>query len=296
MNAISEAFCIRPLRKLRVLANMIKFEHTIFALPFALASAVVAASGIPKWSILGWIILAMVGARTSAMAFNRIADLEYDRRNPRTSGRELPVGMASMVEAKALTLGGAAALVFAAYRLNPLAFALSPVALLIILAYSCTKRYTAWSHLFLGLSLGIAPVGAWIGVTGTFALPPLVLSAAVVLWTAGFDVIYSLEDVDFDRREGLFSIPARFGECAALWIARGLHAVAAVIFVAFGLIVGLGVLFYIGIVVVAAFLIREHTLVRPGNLSKLNEAFFVMNGYVSVGFLAFTVGSVVWGT
>ena len=293
MSAISESRVLLPLGKVRVLANMIKFEHTIFALPFALASALVAAGGIPKWSTLGWILLAMVGARTSAMAFNRIADLEYDRRNPRTSGRELPTGRASIVEAWVLTLGGAAALVFSAYRLNPLAFALSPAAVFIILAYSYTKRYTAWSHLFLGLSLGIAPVGAWIGVTGAFALPPLVLSAAVMLWTAGFDVIYSLEDVDFDRREGLLSIPANFGETAALWIARGLHAVAAVLFAGFGVLSGLGILFYLGVAVVAAFLIREHTLVRPGDLSKLNEAFFVMNGYVSVGFFAFAFASVV---
>jgi len=295
MNVISKSLVLRPLRKVLVLANMIKFEHTIFALPFALASALVAAGGIPKWSALGWILLAMVGARTSAMAFNRIVDLEYDRRNPRTSARELPTRRASMVEAWALTLGGAAALVFSAYRLNPLAFALSPAALFIILAYSYIKRYTAWSHLFLGLSLGIAPVGAWIGVTGTFALPPLVLSAAVVLWTAGFDVIYSLEDVEFDRREGLFSIPARFGERSALWIARSLHAVAAILFAGFGILSGLGLLFYIGIATVVAFLIREHTLVRPGDLSKLNEAFFVMNGYVSVGFLAFTMSAVLIG-
>ena len=280
------------IRKLRELAEMVKFEHTIFALPFALTSAVVAARGIPPWDTLGWILLAMVGARSSAMAFNRIADLEYDRRNPRTSDRALPTGRVSMWEAWILTIVGAGALMYAAYRLNTLAFALSPVVLLVIIGYSYTKRFTSLSHLVLGLALGIAPVGAWIAVKGAFELPPIVLAAAVVLWTAGFDVIYSLPDVEFDKRERLFSMPVRFGERAALWIARLFHAGMVALLVLFGLLCGMEHLFYAGVAMVALFLVREHTLVRPGNLSNLNEAFFVMNGYVSVGFFAFTLVSV----
>ena len=279
------------LSKLAELAEMIKFEHTVFALPFALSSAVVAARGVPDWAVLGWILLAMVGARTSAMAFNRIADVDLDRCNPRTRNRALPAGRLSTVSAWALTAGGAGALVYAAYRLNPLAFVLSPVALLWILAYSYTKRFTAWSHLALGLSLSIAPIGAWIAVTGRFDFPPLVLAAAVVFWTAGFDVIYALQDVDFDKRERLFSVPTRFGEAAALWISRGLHAAMVAFAVGFGVLSGLGAVYYLGVALVAAFLVREHLLVRPGDLSKVNEAFFVMNGCVSVGFFVFTAAS-----
>lgn len=283
---------VRPIAKLCELAEMIKFEHTVFALPFALSSAVVAARGVPRWAVLGWILLAMVGARTSAMAFNRIADLEYDRRNPRTENRALPAGRVSLREAWVLTILGAAVLVFAASRLNLLAFALSPVALLVVLGYSYTKRFTIWSHALLGLSLGIAPAGAWIAVTGKLDLPPIVLAAAVMVWTAGFDVLYSLADVEFDRRERLFSVPARFGEPAALRISRGLHIATVFLFAIFGVLSGLGAVFYAGVAVVASFLVREHMLVRPGDLSNLNAAFFVLNGYVSIGFLAFTLTDV----
>ena len=273
-------------------SRLVKFEHTVFALPFALASAVTAADGMPPWNVSLWILLAMVGARTAAMAFNRIVDAEYDRRNPRTANREIPAGKVSFAEACGLTAIGAAALVFAANRLNALAFALSPVALAVIFGYSYTKRFTSLSHLVLGLALGIAPAGAWIAVKGTLSSAPIALAAAVMTWTAGFDILYSLQDTDFDRREGLFSIPAKFGITKALLISRLLHVVMVILLCAFGLLANTGFIYFAGVLFVAVFLIREHQMVRPDNFSKINAAFFLMNGYVSIGFLFFTFLSI----
>jgi 4-hydroxybenzoate polyprenyltransferase len=268
--------------KLRVILEMIKFEHTIFAMPFALMSAVVAAHGIPVWRILGWIVVAMVGARSAAMTFNRIADAKIDAKNPRTAERAIPKGLVSIVEAWVFLIVSAGLLVLAAGMLNKLALVLSPVALALVLGYSYTKRFTSWSHLVLGVSLGIAPVGAWIAVKGQITLAPLILAACVTLWTAGFDIIYSLQDIEFDRKMGLFSIPKALGVPRALLISRLFHAIMAGMLIWFGITVGMGLIYFVGVGVVSLFIIHEHSLVSPKDLSKVNVAFFTMNGLVSI--------------
>jgi 4-hydroxybenzoate polyprenyltransferase len=280
------------LRSLRILLEMIKFEHTLFALPFALMSAMVAARGVPPGWKLFWILVAMVGARSSAMAFNRLADLEYDRRNPRTAGRALPAGLLTAAQAWAFTLATAGVFVVAAGRLNPLALALSPVALGIVWGYSYTKRFTTWTHVFLGLSLGVAPVGAWIGVLGRFDVAPLVLAAAVMLWTAGFDIIYACQDVEVDRAEGLFSLPARRGIGTALAASALLHAAMMGLLVWFGALAGLGAIYWAGLAVVAGAFVYEHSLVKPHDLGRVNAAFFTTNGFVSLALLCFTAADV----
>jgi len=270
-----------------VLLEMIKFEHTVFAMPFALTSAVVAAHGIPKWSVLGWILLALVGGRTAAMTFNRIVDVDVDAANPRTANRALPNRQVSLAAAWLLTVTGALALVFAAYKLNRLALSLSPVALVAVLGYSYSKRFTSLSHIWLGTALGIAPVGAWIAVTGTIGFPSMVLSAAVTCWTAGFDIIYSLQDIDYDRRTGLFSLPSRLGAGRALWVSRVLHACSAGCLFWFGYLCGLGSLYYVGVAVAAMALAYELSLVSADDFSRVNTAFFTVNGVVSVVVLVF---------
>jgi len=277
------------LRKIGIILEMIKFEHTIFALPFALIAMVVAADGVPNWRIVGWVLAAMVGARSAAMGFNRIADARIDAANPRTAGRAIPKGQVSMAGAGALVVVSAALFVGAAYMLNPLALALSPVALLAVLSYSYAKRFTSLSHLWLGLCLGIAPVGAWIAVKGRIDVAPAVLSAAVMLWTAGFDIMYSLQDLEFDRKMGLFSLPARFGPGRALLVSRLFHACMVGLLVCFGLLAGLHTVYFAGVAVVATFLIYEQSLVSPKDISKVNTAFFTLNGFVSIGLLAFVV-------
>jgi 4-hydroxybenzoate polyprenyltransferase len=266
---------------------MIKFEHTVFALPFALTSAVVAADGFPVWRTFGWILAAMVGARSSAMAFNRIADRHIDAKNPRTATRAIPAGLISVSAAWIFTILSAGVFVLAARMLNTLALALSPVALIVILGYSLTKRFTSWSHLVLGLSLGIAPVGAWIAVKGQFALAPMILAACVMLWTAGFDVIYSLQDVEFDKKMGLFSLPKTLGKARALAISRLMHLVMFGLLIWFATVAGMGTIFFIGLVVVAICIIYEHSLVSPTDLSRVNAAFFTMNGCVSIAVFVF---------
>jgi len=280
------------LRTLRILLEMIKFEHTLFALPFALMSAMVAARGVPPGWKLFWILVAMVGARSSAMAFNRLADLEYDRRNPRTAGRALPAGLLTAAQAWAFTLATAGVFVVAAGMLNHLALALSPVALGIVWGYSYTKRFTTWTHVFLGLSLGVAPVGAWIGVLGRFDVAPLVLAAAVMLWTAGFDIIYACQDVEVDRAEGLFSLPARRGIGTALAASALLHAAMMGLLVWFGALAGLGAIYWAGLAVVAGAFVYEHSLVKPHDLGRVNAAFFTTNGFVSLALLCFTAAAV----
>ena len=281
-----------PVRKLGMMLEMIKFEHTVFALPFALSSALVAADGLPALRVLGWILLAMVGARSAAMAFNRIADAKLDAVNPRTQSRALPAGLVSISAAWAFTIISAACLVFAAKMLSPLAFALSPVALLVLLGYSYSKRFTSLSHLWLGLALGIAPVGAWIAITGQLGFPSMVLSAAVMLWTAGFDIIYSLQDLDFDRKTGLFSLPARLGPERALLVSRLFHAGMVALLVWFGLLTGRGPIYYAGAVLVAVFLIYEQSIVSARDLSRVNAAFFTVNGCVSIAMLGFVAADV----
>jgi len=272
-----------------VYGRMIKFSHSVFALPFALASAALAAGGRMPWRELPWIVLAMVGARSAAMGFNRLADHALDARNPRTAGRELPRGALSRAEVWLFVLLSAAALVFAAAMLNPLCLALSPLALAVVLGYSYAKRFTSLSHLLLGLALSIAPVGAWLAVRGRFALVPVTLALAVLLWVAGFDTIYACQDVEFDRREGLFSLPARVGPGRALAIARVLHVLAVLLLASIAALVPLHPVYLAGVGAVAALLVYEHSLVSADDLSRVDAAFFTVNGWISVGYFAATV-------
>ncbi|MGH9689657.1 MAG: UbiA-like polyprenyltransferase [Candidatus Acidiferrales bacterium] len=276
--------------RIRVVLEMIKFEHSVFALPFALVGALLAAragGSLPTWRQIVWIIVAMVGARSAAMTINRIADLEYDRRNPRTANRALPAGQLSVGFAWAFTLAASSVLVIAAWQLNPLALKLSPVALAILFFYSYTKRFTAWSHFVLGFCLGISPAAAWIAIRGSLDGRMLILCAAVTLWVGGFDVLYACQDVDFDKAAGLYSIPKKFGIVRALEMARAMHVVMA------GLLGWLAWSFHLawpawaGIGVVAILLIYEHSLVKANDLSKMNAAFFTVNGYISILFLLF---------
>ncbi len=262
--------------------SLVTFAHTIFALPFALLSAVLAARGLPPFPTLLWILVAMVGARSAAMAFNRIVDRTIDAANARTRGRDIPAGRVSVSEAALFCALSAGAFVLAAWRLNPLSFALSPVALLVVFGYSFTKRVTVLSHLVLGLGLAIAPVGAWIAVTGGFALEPVVLGLSVLFWVAGFDVIYSLQDEAFDRAHGLFSLPARLGARRALAVSTAFHAVSLALLYGVWLLARGGLLFGLGVVLAGAFLVRQHLLVKPGDLSRVDGAFFTANGWLSV--------------
>lgn len=264
--------------------SLVVFAHTVFALPFALLSAILAAGGVPDGRTLLWILVAMVGARSAAMSFNRIVDRHVDAKNPRTARREIPAGVVSPVAAGLFCAASAALFVVAAAQLNRLCLVLSPVALAVVLGYSYAKRFTAAAHLVLGLSLAIAPVGAWVAVTGAFALPPVLLGLAVVFWVAGFDVIYSLQDEEFDRQQGLRSIPARFGAPRALQIARLFHGATLVLFYAVFLAVDGGGLFGAAVVVAGVFLVRQHRLVSPGDLSRVDAAFFTANGWLSVAF------------
>lgn len=282
------------LRKVLIILEAIKFEHTVFALPFALTGALLAKDRVPDLRTLGWILVAMIGARSSAMAFNRIVDLRYDMLNPRTAYRALPRGNLKVWEVSAFTVISAAVFIFAAWKLNPLAFALSPVALAVILGYSYTKRFTALSHLVLGLALGIAPTAAWIAVTGRLERAPVILSIAVMFWTAGFDIIYALQDIEFDRKQGLFSVPAMLGPSKGLMISRAFHIVTPVMLALFGIVLRLGTIYYVGVGVVALLLVYEQALVRPDDYSKVNAAFFTINGVVSIGYLVFTAVDMVF--
>jgi 4-hydroxybenzoate polyprenyltransferase len=281
-------------RNIRTTLEMIKIEHTLFALPFAFLGAVLAAHGIPTaWQML-WITLAMVGARSTAMAFNRIADRDIDARNPRTKTRAIPAGTLSVAFVWGFTLLSAALFLLSAAMLNRLTLWLSPIALASILLYSYTKRWTLLSHLMLGWCLSIAPTGAWIAVRGSLNSPvPLLLSLTVMLWTAGFDVLYACQDYEFDRGEGLHSIPARIGIARALWMARLLHAGAFVALVALYFLTNLGLLAMAGVIATGALLIYQHTLVRANDLSRLNAAFFTTNAFVSI-ILFLTFGSAVF--
>lgn len=273
---------------------MIKIEHTLFALPFAFLGAVLAANGLPSaWQLL-WIIVAMVGARSAAMAFNRIADRSFDAKNPRTATRAIPAGLLSVGFVWVFTLASAALFFLAAAMLNRLTLLLAPVALGCVLLYSFTKRWTQFSHLVLGACLSIAPTGAWIAVRGEIgSAVPLLLSLVVLLWTSGFDVLYACQDYDFDRREGLRSIPARFGIARALWIARALHGAAFLALVWLFLVTNLGPVAFAGVIATGALLIYQHRLVRADDLGRLNAAFFTTNAFVSV-ILLVTFGSAVF--
>ena len=282
------------IKNTRLTLEMIKIEHTLFALPFAFLGAVLAAHGLPSpWQIL-WIVMAMVGARSAAMAFNRIADRNIDAQNPRTASRALPAGLLSVGFVWAFTVAAAALFLLAAAMLNRLTLMLAPVALACVLLYSFTKRWTQFSHLVLGACLSIAPTGAWIAVRGEIgSAVPLLLSLVVLLWTAGFDVLYACQDYNFDREQGLRSIPARVGIQRALWIARGLHAAAFLALIWLFLITQLGPVAFAGVIATGALLLYQHRLVRADDLSRLNAAFFTTNAFVSVILLA-TFGSAVF--
>lgn len=272
---------------------MIKFEHTLFALPFAFLGAILAADGLPTWWQIVWITVAMVGARSAAMTFNRIVDRDIDAANPRTAARELPTGKLSAGFAWVFLYGSIGVFLIASYLLNWLTFALSPVALLVILGYSYAKRFTAFAHLLLGLALAISPSAAWIAVRGSLADEvPILLSLLVLMWTAGFDVLYACQDREFDRRAGLRSIPARFGIRNALWIARLFHFQAFLVLLLLYFATGLVWLSLIGVVATGALLIYQHTLVRADDLSRMNAAFFTTNAFVSVILLATFGGAV----
>jgi 4-hydroxybenzoate polyprenyltransferase len=272
------------LAKIRTTLEMIKFEHSVFALPFALTGAMLARRGLPAWRELFWIVVAMVGARSAAMTFNRIADLKMDALNPRTKARALPAGRLSVGFAIAFTIVSCTLLVLAAYELNPLAFKLSPVAIAILLAYSFTKRFTLLSHLILGLCLGISPAAAWIALRGDLSVSVLLLGAAVMFWVAGFDVIYACQDVEFDHSLGLHSVPRRYGIRAALWISALLHVGTLALLIAVAGMENLGWIATAGLAVVAVLLAYEHLLVKPSDLSRVNAAFFTVNGFISVLF------------
>jgi 4-hydroxybenzoate polyprenyltransferase len=266
---------------------MIKWEHSIFALPFALCGAMLAARGLPTAHQLLWIVVAMISARSAAMAFNRVADSAIDAANPRTRTRALPAGALSPAFVTTFVIVSSAIFLFAAAQLTHLSLLLSPVALAVLLLYSYTKRFTRWSHVVLGFALGIAPAAAWIAVRNSLDPRILLLTAAVTCWVAGFDVLYACQDFDFDRRANLHSIPRHVGIPAALWIARGLHLLMLVLLVALISVFGLGALAMLGALAVALLLAYEHSLVSARDLSKLNAAFFTMNGVISVVFFAF---------
>lgn len=275
--------------KIRDITEALKLEHTIFALPFAYLAVWAAARGMPAWSTVGWVTLAMVTARTAGMALNRLIDLPIDRANPRTKDWPVPAGKVKPSLLAALTLISALLFFYSAYRLNPLCFRLSPIAFGLMALYPRLKRFTWACHFGLGLVLACAPVGGWLGVTGAWEIPLFPLFLGVLFWAAGFDILYALLDLDFDRRHGVYSIPQRFGLQKALLISRLCHTLSIVGFAAFGILFGLGIWFWAGWAVLAGLLWYEHRLVGPGRLDRINKAFFTINGWISVSFFMFTL-------
>ena len=284
--------------KIRRYASLVRFSHTVFALPFAFASLVLAWPSHPiTLTTVFWILVAMVGARTAAMGFNRLADRKFDALNPRTESWELPKGTVKTWEAGLLTIVASIIFVFGAYQLNWTCFLLSPVALAVIFFYSLTKRFTWTSHLFLGVALSLAPIGAWLAVSGSTTdlgglVIPLCLGSAVVFWLAGFDIIYSLQDRDFDRAHGLHSIPVRFGVTWALRLSSFFHICTIVFLILVGVAAKLGIIYWIGCLAVSLILMWEHRIVRPDDLSRINRAFFDFNAYVSIGYFLITLADV----
>jgi len=282
------------LKRLRIVLEMVKIEHTIFALPFAFLGAFLATRGLPGLEQTGWIVVAMVGARSAAMAFNRLVDIPYDARNPRTESRALPKKQLTKGFVVIFIAVSSALLVVAAAQLNPLSLKLSPLALAVLFFYSYTKRFTWFSHMFLGLALAGAPIGAWIAIKGTVDVTPLILGIVVVLWVAGLDIIYSCQDLEFDRRESLFSIPKRFGIKMALWISAILHILMLCILAGIFVREDLGIISFLGLGVVGLLLLYEHSLVRPQDLSRANTAFFTINGWISILLCITTAIDILW--
>jgi len=279
-----------------VTLEMIKWEHSIFALPFALSGAMLAAGGWPPLVKLGWIVVCMVSARSAAMAFNRLVDARLDAENPRTKLRAIPAGELGAGFVAAFTVVSAVVFVGAAAMLNRLTLELAPVALVVVLGYSYMKRVTRWSHLVLGLALGIAPSAAWIAVRGSYDRRMLVLTVLVMLWVGGFDVLYACQDFEHDRRVGLNSVPAAFGMEGAFWIARGMHVAVVVLALWLDELFGLGVVGYVGTGIVAGLLLYEHLIVSPKDIRRMNAAFFLLNGVISVVFFLFVAGAVLKGS
>ena len=276
------------LNRLRTYASFIRFSHSVFALPFALTGALLASQTVPlTWGRVGWILAAMVTARTAAMAFNRLVDAKFDAENPRKAAREIPRGIVSSSEAAALVVGGSLAFVGTTVMLGPLCFALSPLALAIVFWYSLAKRYTTYTQLFLGLALAVAPVGGWLAAGGGWAWAPWLLALGTAMWVAGFDILYACEDVDFARRRGLFSIPAQFGIEQALWISKGFHVVTILALMSVALVMPLGQLYIAGVAGVAVLLAYEQSLVRSDDLSRVKQA-FDLNGYVGLWYFLTT--------
>lgn len=283
------------LKEIKTFFTDIKIEHTVFALPFAVMSTFIASGGIPQKEKIFWIIIAMVGARTWAMTFNRIADSGFDAINPRTKNRAIPSGLLSKQKMWVFGIFSILIFEFASYSLNKLAFILSPLALFIISFYSYTKRFTSLSHLFLGLSLSIAPVGAWIAIREEVSLISAELALAVMLWTAGFDILYSLQDLEFDRTYGLYSLPKKIGVKNSLIISKALHTFTVLILFSLAFYSFLGKIYLIGVILSSFFLIYEHFLIKENDLSKINKAFFNMNGIVSLTLMVFTIGDCLIG-
>ncbi len=280
--------------KLKIIFSDIKIQHTVFALPFAVMSAFLAAEGLPEWETLGWILVAMFGARNAAMAFNRMVDAKLDANNPRTSARALPTGKLTLTQYAVFLVLSSALLIGASYMLNLLAFYLSPVALAIVFFYSITKRFTVWSHIYLGFALACAPVGAWVAVKEEISLVSLILGAAVVFWLTGFDIIYSCLDVEADHKSDLYSIPRRFGVDRALKIAYAAHGIMILLLFAMLWHPALGVLYALGVIGVAGLLVYEHSLVKIDDLSKVNFAFFNVNGMIGIGLMCVVIMDCVW--
>lgn len=283
------------LQKITIFMEMIKFSHTIFALPFALSGALLAIRGLPSGRQLLFIILAMVGARTAAMAMNRLIDADIDAKNPRTAGRAIPAGLLSKGAVLGAILLSVALLLWSAAMLNPLCLKLSPIALGFLVLYSYCKRFTALAHIVLGICLAAAPIGAWVALTGKIELPAVVLGLIVLFWVSAFDMLYALQDLEYDRSVGLHSIPVALGVNRSLWLSRLFHIITVGLLIWLIILLGLGGWFWIGTAAMAAMLLYEHRLLRGGDLTKLDAAFFTMNGYISLTFLAATAADVFLG-
>ncbi len=279
----------------KAFVKMIKLEHTVFALPFAFVGMFLAANGMPSWDVILWIVVAMIGARSAAMGLNRYADAEIDARNPRTASREIPAGNISK-KSTIIYIAFSLLIYFtAAFMLNRLTAILSPIPVLIFILYAYAKRFTNFCHIILGIALGLAPVCAWIAVTGTIDLPPFILGLAILAWVSGFDILYAIQDIDYDREEGLYSIPAALGVQGSLITARLLHVTAVILFIALTGVSNLGYIYLAGVLISAAFMAYEHSLISKDDLSKLNVAFFNMNAYISITIMVFSIVDILVG-